>query len=612
MVLMKKILFSILCSFAFCFSFAQQDIFNINWSSKNAVIPPVSVIKNYSGDSANVIITIDPSEKIANILPTHFANNGSSWMGAKVLSDNIRKTNFKNVGINYMRFPGGTLSNSYFWDGVIPSVISDPNLTPISGTDNAWRLTVDQFLELCDTLKSEPVITINFSLARYYNGPDPVQYAAHYAAEWVRYVKNKGHQVTYWEVGNENYGSWEPGYIIDNDTITGAKYGDIFNVIADSMKAADLVIKLGAVMVPSDNGILTSSGYNWWNKGVVSKVIDTADFWIMHEYFTNNPKNLNLIKVADILGSVHLVKDDINNMQASVAKYSGKPADYLPVAMTEFNLRGGNKEVSQLSALFLSQIIGELIKNNYGMFMLWDMQNGTRSDGGDMGFVSWKDSILPNGTPRPSFFTYYYLNKISGDQMINAVSNDDSVSVYSTSFTDGHLGLWITNIAGNKKSVSIAPNGFTGKNIFWYELTAPSDTSKKVYINGYTNNQYSQGGPLGYDTIKPFSHPCGSTASIDIQPSSVNFIIMEKDLSTQVSNENSTGRCSIIPNPSSDIFYLKTNANGVLFVFDITGKSMFSKTFQNEISFGETLDKGIYLVKIITNESVQTYKIIKY
>ncbi len=586
-------------------------MFTDSWTPKNAVIPARFVIKNFSGNNTNVRIDIDPSVIIAKILPTHFANNCSSWMGKKVLTDTIRKKHFKHAGITYMRFPGGNLSNDYFWDGNIPPVKTDPNFVAVSGTDGAWRLTVDKFLQLCDSLKSEPVFCVNLSLARYYNGSTPVQYAAHYAAEWVRYVKNKGYKAKYWEIGNENYGPWQSGYIIDKDTITGAKYADIFNVIVDSMKSADPSIKVGAVILPDDDGIKTYSGYNWWNKYLIPKVIDKADFWIMHEYFTFNSNNLNNITVSDVLGSVHMIKDDIDKMQISVAKYSGKSGNYLPVAMTEFNLRAGNKEVSHLSALFLSQVIGELIANNYGMYDLWDMQNGTRTDGGDMGFVSWNDSELPDGTPRPAFYLYYLLNKIAGDQMIKAVSDDDSVKVYATSFANGHLGMWITNISEKSKSVSIAPKNFSGKNVYWYELTASSKTSKKVFINGFTNSLYTQGGPLGYDTISPFSHSCQSISNIDIQPNSINFVIIEKDLSTQVNTHRNINEISIFPNPSFDNFNLKSNISGKIEVMDIMGRILFAEDFQNETSFGESLTKGVYLVKISTNKSLQTLKIMK-
>ena len=43
--------------------------------------------------------------------------------------------------------------------------------------------------------------------------------------------QNLNANIKYWEVGNENYGPWQAGYVVNGDTINGSKYGDIFNVL---------------------------------------------------------------------------------------------------------------------------------------------------------------------------------------------------------------------------------------------------------------------------------------------------------------------------------------------------------------------------------------------
>ncbi len=56
------------------------------------------------------------------------------------------------------------------------------------------------------------MITVNYGYARYGKSQNPVAVAAHLAAEWVRYDKGR---TAYWEIGNENAGSWEAGYQIN-------------------------------------------------------------------------------------------------------------------------------------------------------------------------------------------------------------------------------------------------------------------------------------------------------------------------------------------------------------------------------------------------------------
>ena len=103
--------------------------------------------------------------------------------------------------------------------------------------------------------------------------------------------------IKYWEVGNENYGSWQAGYEVNGNQIDGTDYGSIFNVFVDSMKAADPSIKIGAVIFPHDNN------YNNWTRKVLQQVENSADFLIIHDYFKrkNNPNNVNLIFLGLIL-----------------------------------------------------------------------------------------------------------------------------------------------------------------------------------------------------------------------------------------------------------------------------------------------------------------------
>jgi hypothetical protein len=56
------------------------------------------------------------------------------------------------------------------------------------------------------------MITVNYGYARYGTSDDPVAAAAHLAADWVRYDNGR---TKYWEIGNENAGSWEADYRID-------------------------------------------------------------------------------------------------------------------------------------------------------------------------------------------------------------------------------------------------------------------------------------------------------------------------------------------------------------------------------------------------------------
>jgi hypothetical protein len=73
-------------------------------------------------------------------------------------------------------------------------------------------MTVDNYYTVLQQSGATGLITVNYGYARYGTSANPVAAAAHLAADWVRYDKGR---TTYWEVGNEIYGTWEAGYRID-------------------------------------------------------------------------------------------------------------------------------------------------------------------------------------------------------------------------------------------------------------------------------------------------------------------------------------------------------------------------------------------------------------
>lgn len=592
----RQILFIAFCLFSMR-SFSQ-NIFTDEASPKTIEVPQNYQSVTLSGGPADGTLSIDAGTAGNLILPTLFGNNASSWMGKKVLTDTVRKRDYRNANISFMRFPGGSLSNNYFWDGNIPSSVkTDSKYSPVSGTDNSWRLDVDDFLKLSDTLNNEPVFCVNLAYARYGTDSDPVATAAHYAAEWVRYINiQKGYNVRYWELGNENYGKWEAGYLVDKDTINGEKYAAIASVFADSMKAADPGIKVGAVVVSGDG--VAGTGYNWWNKGVMPNCIDKVDYWILHEYFVFDKTNWNNITVQEILGAIPLIQQDKQNLESMVATYTSYPGDHLPVAMTEYNLRGGQKEVSQLSALFVAECLGKYIDNGYGMVMLWDMQNGTEgpntlSPGGDMGFVSWNDTLIPNGTPRPSFFVYYYATRYLGNRQLTSTITGDSLKGYGSIDDNGNIGAVIINQSDMQKTINLQIQNTSPQRIYWHSLHADSKLDKKVKINQYENAALPEGGPANYASILPYGASFTSGDNLLLEPNSVNFVLVKTGVLTSVSNPLEQNLV-VYPNPAKSAVHLKTEGNWTL--SDLSGKTMLQGSGK-EIGM-QGIPSGVYLLKV--------------
>jgi hypothetical protein len=297
-----------------------SDGFFEDFELKYAPVPPVQEeIK--TSNTPTVTVTIDASDTLGRVSKYLYGNNANLWMSQMVdqpaLLDNITL-----LAPNIIRFPGGNITNVFFWDaasnqppGDLPDSLFDGDGNKVAaawwyGKNSAsWTLSVDNYYSMLDLTYSTGIICINFSYSRYGTSTDPVAAAAHYAAEWVRYDDGR---TRFWEIGNEDSGPWQAGYQIDTalnqdgqpQIITGDIYGKHFLVFADSMRKAaqDLgnPIYIGAQLIAYNAASSWIPAERTWNSGFFARAGNAADFFIIHSYYTPYNTNSN---AADILTS---------------------------------------------------------------------------------------------------------------------------------------------------------------------------------------------------------------------------------------------------------------------------------------------------------------------
>ena len=511
------IYFFLLCSTS---GYSQLTTFFEDWEIRNYSIPVNVTQSTEIASNSTVNINVNLSNQIGNVLPTHFGTNLTHFLGESSLNETDFMDNLNNLGDVFFRYPGGNGSNQFFWDGNVPSsILNDDQITVndlIDGT--GWRISPDEFSNVLIQTNSQGIIAVNASYARYGTAPNATQVAAGYAADFVRHMNNNlNANIKYWEVGNENYGPWQAGHTVNGIQISGTDYGNIFNVFVDSMKAADPTIKIGAVIFPHD-GV-----YNNWSRNVLQKVQNTADFLIIHDYFKrkNNPNN---VTYDEMMISVDEVQQDVNNVNNMVTSYTSKPSNYYPIAMTEYNSKTGEREISMANAIFVARVLAEQIKHQIGMSLIWSFQNGLDSHGGDHGITARNSTIVPKNTPRPVYFVYRFINQFFGDKMLWSYSSDTSINSYVTKFDNGDLGMMVVNHTNQSKIIEYDFGSYNLKdNFYWYELHATDETDKKVFINGITSN-LSEGGPSDYTQVPAFTRLVNSNTKFEIKPYSVNFI----------------------------------------------------------------------------------------
>lgn len=471
-----------------------NNCFLYDYEPDTAVIPQ-SVNAEKPAERPSVIVTLtgDTIGRVSNYV---FGNAIAAWAGAH---DNPELV--EGVGLlapTLIRFPGGSWSNGYFWNGLpsdLPDSIYD-GTTYNSSTGSAtrvkfwgqtgvggWQTTPTQYYTLrTNSNVDQGLITVNYGYARYGTSADPVAKAAKLAADWVRADNGR---TKFWEIGNENGGPWEYGWMIDTALnqdgqpviITGELYGRHFNVFADSMRkaASDIgtTIYIGAQIV-----VEGETSWNFvdrtWNEGAFREIGDNADFYIIHNYFNNSNVNSMLYGAQTALRqNMDFIKQDFINKEAYPK----------PVALTEYNMSPGNDPaaMSYINGMQAVILICELVKNNFGLGARWLLISGETTM-----FYGGSDANYLNH-PHADFYYLAYLQRLFGDLAISATSSNADVACYASTYSSGETALVIINKSTNERIITVSTDSIgVGEKYYIYSFTGGTDEeySKNVYING--------------------------------------------------------------------------------------------------------------------------------
>ncbi len=610
----------------------QQGFFLNDWEPKTAVSP------NFTNtpqpvEPATVTITVDVKDTITKVSKYIYGNNAIPWAGKMNTKSTLIK-DINNLSPNVLRWPGGNLSNEHFWDAKtgngpkdIPPTLKINDLNAGMNSAN-WAMNLNDYYDLLAKTNSTGCICVNYSYARYGTGPTPVETAAHYAANWVRYDNGR---TKFWEIGNENQGSWEAGYEIDTSLnqdgqpkiISGELYGKHCRIFIDSMKSAAAEIgseiKIGVGLMESL--VTYNQVMNKWNSGVLPQVADKADFLIVHSYYTPYDQNSN---ATVILNSASITKDHKNYVINDLKKYT--ELENLPVALTEWNIfaTGSKQAVSYINGMHATLVLGELIKNQYGQAMRWDLVNGW-SNGNDHGLFAASDEPgVPYYSPHAPFYYMYYFQKYFGDVMVKStVAGNSSIISYASSFSSGESGVVVVNKGTTKQIVELDMKNYPEARSFYrYVLTGGTDNgefSRKVYVNGETTTQQG-GGPSNYETLNAFGKSIFGKAKFEVPARSVTFVLVSKDSIPVLTGIETIEKSSlkIYPNPtngeitihSPDFTYNKLD------VINLTGKKVTEQVFDqsaNETAqYNFNLNSGIYILNLYKgNQKISKKLVVK-
>lgn len=518
-----------------------------DWMPKNFTVP--SYTDTSLPSSTSVTVAIDAGNIITKVPVSVFGNNSNIWM-TQIVTENSLMAYLKDLKPGVIRFPGGSLSDMFFWNAEknIPPADAPAELLDANGNSGpagywygknseSWTMSVDNYYNLRQQTGSEGIITVNYAYARYGTSADPVAAAAHLAADWVRYDNGR---TKYWEIGNEDNGTWEAGYRIDPatnkdgqpDIITGDLYGKHYKVFADSMRAAaqeiGKTIYIGAQLLETEPQSWQTSTDKGWNAGVLAQVNSSSDYYIIHSYFTPYQTNAS----ADVI--LNTAIDNPSSMMSYLnASFSKAGAAVKPVALTEWNItsQGSMQQVSFINGMHATILSGEALQNKYGLTARWDLANGW-NDGNDMGLFNIGDEPgAAKWNARPAYYYLYYFHKMIGDRMLKStVTGSVDILSFASSFSSGEKAAILVNKGVSAKNVNITSNATSGNRFYYYTLTGGSDNgefSRKVYVNGKGPDGIS-GGPASYASLKAYSALCKDGIKITLPARSVVYVVIDK------------------------------------------------------------------------------------
>jgi len=638
-ILYNGILITILLAASSLFGQDTVNCFLNDFEPKNAVIPLYEDFEKPNVPPA-VFITVDVNDTIGKVSKYIFGNALAVWIGGVSLNNNPLISHLQKLSPTLIRYPGGSWSDIFFWNGNpgnLPDSLIDGQtghkylFQPQYGT-GSWPTTVDNYYALRDSANNtQGLITINYAYARYGLGPEPAKQAAHYAADWVRYDNGR---TIFWEIGNENGGPWEAGWLIDTltnedgqpDTISGALYGQHFKIFADSMRAA--ASEIGATIYIGGQVLHYDGTNSWnvvdrqWNEGFFNEVDEKADFYVFHNYFGTEGTVNNILNagVSEPNLNINFIKQDIIDKQAAVR----------PIALTEWNVRwdltsGNIHRTSFINGMQAVLISCELIKLNCGMTSRWLIANW-ESDGM---FYKGNNASIPEWNPRPDVFYLYYLQKFFGDHSISASSDNNNVLAYASSFSSGEIGITLVNKGNSDQVVKIQMPGHTvGDRFYIYSLTGGNDGTWSQIVNVNDETPVAPlWGPIDVlEYIPARGYLINGEIKFTSPRRSVQFILIEQGNNPlMVKNEsgsfNDFKLYQNYPNPFNSATNIKYSIGRKQFValkvFDVLGNEVGTlineekPSGEYEVEFNaENLSSGIYFYQLKTGSLVQTRKMI--
>ncbi|MGP8200058.1 MAG: alpha-L-arabinofuranosidase [Limisphaerales bacterium] len=481
------------------------------------------------------LLAVNANHHIRTADARWFGLNAAIWDGYFDTEQTVML--LTNMGIQALRLPGGSASDDYHWVD---------NESDYDGWQ--WATSVANFTHVITNINAETMITVNYGSGTqqeaaawvaycnaattntYSLGTDPYRINWQTAGYWARLraaaplATDDGTNFLrishpaplgfkYWEIGNEEYGTWETdSNSLPHDPFTYAARAQQY---ISMMKAVDPTIKVGVVVTPGVNSYLNyeegsngtrlyytnhpavdpvtgQTNYGWTPVLMASlKMFHvTPDFAIFHNY----PQNPGGESDAGLLASSAGWASYAGDLRGIINDYMGTNGTNVELVCTENNSVSsspGKQSVSLVNGLFKIDGLAQLMQTEFNGLFWWDLRNGQGSidvnlsdslygwrEYGDYGVVNG-DYVLGSMDVYPTYYTTDLMTYFAqtGDTVVSAASDWSLLSTYGVRRQDGSL----TVLTVNKDPVNtlvgqVSVTGFTpSEEVVVYSYGIPQD-----------------------------------------------------------------------------------------------------------------------------------------
>lgn len=339
----------------------------------------------------------------------------------------------------------------------------------------------------------------------------------------------------YFEVGNEEYGSWEiDHHTAQHDPATYVAFAKSFQTLAASI---DPTISIGVDVGAPDSwtsSVLQQSVAQGFNPGFLSD----------HNYVQapgSESDNGLLFNTVSQAGNIDNWSVRASQYQNLLTQYLGNNGKNVELLGTEFNSvysNPGKQTTSLVNGLFVADSLGVLLQTSYNGAEVWALRNSYETgnnnssslygwrQGGDYGLLGDPNGTAPSSGTYVAYPTYYaeqLASKIiqTGGQVIQVSSPDSNLDVFGVKEANGHIRLLVINkSATNAITDQFQFTGFQpSANITGWQYGIAQDNAQSQSPTGASSlAALSATLPLSGSTVTD-TFPAYSMSVIDLTPS---------------------------------------------------------------------------------------------